>query len=127
MCFRCQSPYFAGQRICDDGGREWKKEDLVCGSCSGAELADTCAKHGREFIEFKCKFCCTIASFYCWGNTHFCDSCHKEQCKGNYLTAKRADEFPKCAGPDKCPLRVSHPHHKEFCLGCMVCRNIDKS
>lgn len=45
-----QRPYFAGQRVCDDGGREWKKEDMICGGCSGADLVASCRTHGKEFM-----------------------------------------------------------------------------
>jgi hypothetical protein len=26
-----------------------------------------CKTHGREYIDYKCKFCCNIATFFCWG------------------------------------------------------------
>merc|ERR1712083_497873 len=25
----------------------------------------------------KCRYCCSIASFFCWGTTHFCRACHR--------------------------------------------------
>jgi len=78
-CFKCKNPYFGGRKEC--GGREdFKPEDLVCGKCAAASLQignAKCAKHGTEFIEFKCKFCCSISNWFCWGNTHFCEDCHK--------------------------------------------------
>ena len=33
-------------------------EHLVCGGCVAGDDAKNCAKHGKEFVEFKCKFCC---------------------------------------------------------------------
>ena len=40
---------------------------------------NSCPKHGTEAIEWKCKFCCSVASWFCWGTTHFCDDCHRKQ------------------------------------------------
>jgi len=36
-----------------------------------------CPTHGADYIEFKCKFCCTVALWFCWGSTHFCEPCHR--------------------------------------------------
>eukprot|EP01113_Clastostelium_recurvatum_P041088 TRINITY_DN6477_c0_g1_i3.p1 TRINITY_DN6477_c0_g1~~TRINITY_DN6477_c0_g1_i3.p1 ORF type:complete len:826 (-),score=144.28 TRINITY_DN6477_c0_g1_i3:48-2417(-) len=127
MCSRCSHPYFAGQRRCDagdDAEKAFSPEDLVCGGCSGADMAQECPKHGKDFMEFKCQFCCTVASWYCWGKTHFCNDCHTKQQKGDYLTKKPKSVFPVCAGADVCALRVKHPHCEEFMLGCAVCRNL---
>ena len=106
MCFRCKKPYFGGMPSCEEAARgdeDYNPEDLVCGACAGNDLGDTCAVHGAEFIEFKCqvglvirlklKFCCSVASWYCWGKTHFCDDCHAQQVKGNYLTRKPKNNF----------------------------------
>jgi E3 ubiquitin-protein ligase MYCBP2 len=44
--------------------KEYKQEELVCGKCSaqvvGAGIKN-CSKHGTDYIEFKCKFCCSVA------------------------------------------------------------------
>ncbi len=45
---------------------QFKESELVCGGCAaGSDLAK-CAKHGKEYIDFKCKFCCNVASWFCW-------------------------------------------------------------
>ena len=36
----------------------------------------SCKKHGTEFIQFKCRFCCSLSTWHCWGKTHFCSKCH---------------------------------------------------
>lgn len=49
-----------------------KKEDLFCKECMVKELGygqDMCEKHGNEFVDWKCMFCCSIALFYCSGGT----------------------------------------------------------
>ena len=51
----------------------------MCGACSAKACgmaAATCARHGEQYIEFKCRFCCSIATFFCFGHTHFCEKCH---------------------------------------------------
>ena len=59
---------------------EFKAEELVCPKCSavgvGAGVKD-CKKHGADYIDFKCKYCCSIALWFCHGNTHYCDPCHR--------------------------------------------------
>lgn len=73
-----------------------------------------CPKHGIDFLEYKCKFCCSIAVFFCFGTTHFCDTCHDDFQR---LTNIPKIKLPKCpAGPkasqlmgDECPLHIVHP------------------
>lgn len=94
--------------------------DLVCGGCSAAaDGKGRCTKgHGKEYIEFKCRYCCSPASFFCFGRTHFCNSCHhtRPDNQEKYVPLK-------CKGPNWCPLRVSHlPNGQECCLGCSMCR-----
>eukprot|EP00753_Platysulcus_tardus_P008318 PLAT15892.1.p1 GENE.PLAT15892.1~~PLAT15892.1.p1 ORF type:complete len:615 (-),score=134.59 PLAT15892.1:135-1763(-) len=130
MCSRCESPYFGGQRRCEDAaregadGKEIEKDHLVCGSCSAPEVgASVCDVHGKDYIEFKCKFCCAIASWFCWGTTHFCDACHTRQMNNDYMTRKKPRELMQCAGAHSCPLKVDHPPApSEFSLGCALCR-----
>ena len=50
-----------------EGGQEagaYKPEELVCGKCAAVSVGagiQNCVKHGTDFIEFKCKFCCSLA------------------------------------------------------------------
>eukprot|EP00485_Elphidium_margaritaceum_P006820 CAMPEP_0202698210 /NCGR_PEP_ID=MMETSP1385-20130828/11478_1 /ASSEMBLY_ACC=CAM_ASM_000861 /TAXON_ID=933848 /ORGANISM="Elphidium margaritaceum" /LENGTH=810 /DNA_ID=CAMNT_0049354861 /DNA_START=95 /DNA_END=2527 /DNA_ORIENTATION=+ len=126
-CSKCKKPYFGGMKACEEAGLEqaenYKQEHLVCGSCASGPNAKSCARHGKKYITYKCKFCCQVSSWYCWGSTHFCDSCHKRQEQGDYLNRKPLSELPQCPGPDKCPLGVDHPPNgaAEYSLGCVVC------
>ena len=126
-CSKCKKPYFGGMKACEEAGLEqaenYKQEHLVCGSCASGPNAKSCKKHGKKYITYKCKFCCSVSSWYCWGSTHFCDKCHKRQEQGDYLNRKPISELPKCPGKDKCPLGVEHPPNgvEEFSLGCVVC------
>ncbi len=68
MCFKCKKPYFGGLKDCERAMEEEKKEfdpkDLVCPGCCKIPIKD-CEKHGNEYIEFKCKFCCSLALWFC--------------------------------------------------------------
>ena len=94
MCSKCSEPYFGGMKVCDAGQMEegeYKPEELVCAKCSavGINALNNICEHGTDYIDFKCKFCCSVALWFCWGNTHFCDPCHRiaskavvKPCKG---------------------------------------------
>jgi hypothetical protein len=108
-CFECRKPYFAGARECGPaGGDEDHPDDdpadLICGSCSNVSSFDICAVHGADWISYKCKFCCTIASFHCWGNTHFCINCHNPGIwdkLSKFKTGenlKPIEDYSQCAG-----------------------------
>jgi hypothetical protein len=130
--------YFGGMARCEaanngpdeeeeeraDGADGNKRSDLVCGSCSSGVGDQECKEHGKDFIEYKCKFCCTVSAWYCWGNTHFCHTCHRKQMKGDYITRKPLSDLPQCTGGPKCKLGVdTHPPNgSEFSLGCALCR-----
>ena len=105
MCYRCKLPYFGGRALCDDGLQPKEASALVCGPCSGVGTA-TCPTHGKDFIQYKCKFCCGTGTFFCWGTTHFCHDCHKRQENHEYMSVKKRDELPVCPGPALCPLKV---------------------
>jgi len=134
-CFKCKKPYFGGLKRCEDLMQEdsknesFKPEELVCAECSSVGITlQNCPKHGKDYIEFKCKFCCSIATWFCWGSTHFCESCHKRQCEGDYVSKYTKDKLPKCTGKNSCPLKVDHKGNgEEFALGCALCRNLVNS
>ena len=87
-----------------------------------------CQHHGAEFVEYKCRYCCSLAVFFCFGTTHFCNRCHDDAGRLRHTT-----RLAKCpAGPTsisldsgQCPLKMDHPPTgEEFVLGCAICRNI---
>ena len=91
QCFKCKNPFYGGRKECA-GAEDFKEEDLVCGKCASEslEFGDlNCKEHGTEYIEFKCRFCCSMSKWFCWGNTHFCDSCHKKHLSGDHMHKKR--------------------------------------
>ena len=74
-CFKCKDPYFGGMHNCEhemleieQNGEEEKqnveKEKLTCNKCHDVR---TCSTHNTDFIEWKCRFCCTMARWFCFG------------------------------------------------------------
>ncbi|XP_078322875.1 E3 ubiquitin-protein ligase MYCBP2-like [Crassostrea virginica] len=129
MCSRCQKSYFGGERRCQDGVEEVDPNDLICPLCSDTSKDKNCPRHGADYLQYKCRYCCSVAMFHCFGTTHFCDPCHS-----NYTTVhgKPASSLPQCpAGPcgkqlpgSECPLGIQHPPTgEEFVIGCAMCIN----
>jgi len=117
MCHTCKKPYCGGRRDCqaaaEENEEDFNPEELVCGPCSIAAGGHECRIHGKTYIEWKCKYCCNTACWFCWGTTHMCNSCHS--------ASNRNQQGKRCAGRD-CPLKIPHPPPgTEFCLGCSLC------
>lgn len=129
-CYKCKKAYFGGTAQCEGGANDGqiKIEELICPTCSGPDMVQVCNIHGTDFIEYKCRYCCSIAVFFCFGNTHFCNSCHNN----HVMVAGMGARLPKCpAGPSgqqlqgECPLGINHPPNgTEFCIGCGLCANL---
>ncbi|EGD72098.1 hypothetical protein PTSG_11546 [Salpingoeca rosetta] len=130
-CHKCGKAYFGGAAACEAGrgSADFDPTELVCPLCVGGAATQICRKHGTEFLEYKCRYCCSVAVFFCFGTTHFCNACH-DQYQRCQSTPKEL--LPQCpAGPcltqlegDECPLHVKHPPTgEEFALGCGLCRN----
>lgn len=85
----------------------------MCLSLGKGAGVTNCKIHGYENIEFKCKYCCSVALWHCWGTTHFCEPCHNT-CSYEHMP---------CKGPEECPLMGCHPPPgEEFALGCTLCK-----
>jgi hypothetical protein len=60
-CFTCKNPYFGGLKRCEDlmeeglNPREFKPEELICANCCDVMPIEDCPRHGKDFIEFKCR------------------------------------------------------------------------
>jgi len=132
VCFKCGKAYYGGEAQCDADaglGDDYNPEELVCGGCSDVSRAQMCLKHGTDYLEYKCRYCCSVAVFFCFGNTHFCNACHDDFQR---VANVPKSSLPQCpVGPklrqldgDECPLHVKHPPTgEEFALGCGICRN----
>lgn len=109
VCYKCQKAYYGGEARCDAqlGGESFDPTELVCGGCSDVARAQMCPKHGADFLEYKCRYCCSVAVFFCFGTTHFCNPCHDD--------FQRVTTIPKSELPS-CPagIRISN-----LLLNCM--------
>lgn len=118
-CFQCKSAYYGGKVECGVPPLEVAASEYICGGCIG------CKKHGDRDLIYKCKFCCSIATFFCFGNTHFCEPCHDRWTtmvdRNNY--AMLADEAAlKGCCKETCPLGIEHPPNgEEHLIGCRLC------
>eukprot|EP00002_Diphylleia_rotans_P023517 TRINITY_DN4628_c0_g2_i4.p1 TRINITY_DN4628_c0_g2~~TRINITY_DN4628_c0_g2_i4.p1 ORF type:complete len:534 (-),score=81.74 TRINITY_DN4628_c0_g2_i4:58-1659(-) len=116
MCFKCKKPYFTGQVQCAAGMAEFKPEDLLCAACSSVDGNCTnCPIHGQEYIQYKCRYCCNLAVWFCFGNTHFCEQCHQRPYE---ISGMPPHQLPRC----NCSVRHP-PNGQEFSLGCSLCRD----
>ena len=101
-CHDCHQPYFGGRRNCAEAmqareGEKFDPKELICPSCCPVE-GTNCKRHGSEFISFKCRYCCSMAVWFCWGNTHFCDPCHRRPIQ---VRDTPKNKLPKCKGSQK--------------------------
>jgi len=104
-CFTCKKPYFGGAYECGGADPDIDHNDLICPRCQPpSENISECKEHGSDWIAFKCRFCCNIANFFCWGNTHFCDNCHKPGVWQNLVNKVKGENkkdisaYPQCPG-----------------------------
>ena len=98
VCFKCGKAYFGGEARCDleaGAADTYNPEELVCGGCSDVSQAQMCPKHGTDYLEYKCRYCCSVAVFFCFGTTHFCNACHDD--------FQRVANIPKTELP-QCPV-----------------------
>eukprot|EP00117_Sycon_ciliatum_P025044 scpid83933/ scgid4832/ E3 ubiquitin-protein ligase rpm-1; Pam/highwire/rpm-1 protein; Regulator of presynaptic morphology protein 1; Synapse defective protein 3 len=124
------APYFGGEAQCADqlAAADFNPEELICPWCAtatGSRGVKECPTHGKEYIGFKCRYCCSFAVFFCFGHTHFCPRCHTD-----FSRLMAMKKFPSCpVGPacrqlqsDECPLNIRHPPTgEEFAIGCVLC------
>lgn len=63
-CFKCNKPYYGGDYACAaaGGGANFDPSELMCGACSPVASED-CIKHGKDYLEFKCRYCCSVVRF----------------------------------------------------------------
>uniref|UniRef100_A0A914Z459 Uncharacterized protein n=1 Tax=Panagrolaimus superbus TaxID=310955 RepID=A0A914Z459_9BILA len=133
LCSKCGKAYFGGEASCQEAlesSTTFNPEELLCGGCSDIAGAEICGRHGVEYLEYKCRFCCSVAVYFCFASTHFCAGCHADFQRLMPMPKASLSQCP--VGPrcsqlegEECPLKVKHPPTgEEFSLGCGICRNI---
>jgi hypothetical protein len=125
MCNQCENPFYAGFKNCIEQEQDFdndpniKRLCLDCFDYTKIKGVTYCDTHGRKHIQYKCRFCCNVASHFCFGTTHFCEDCHFKQLTGDYLTSRT--EHEKC-DPSQCFLKGDHPPNgEEYGLYCIFC------
>jgi len=102
VCSRCGKAYYGGEAQCEAegaaAGGQFDPSELVCGGCSDVSRAQVenhhyrlhhqaslsthfnrCARSTEQTtLEYKCRYCCSVAVFFCFGTTHFCSACHDD-------------------------------------------------
>uniref|UniRef100_A0A915IBF2 RCR-type E3 ubiquitin transferase n=1 Tax=Romanomermis culicivorax TaxID=13658 RepID=A0A915IBF2_ROMCU len=98
QCYKCGRAYFGGEAQCQvNNDVNYDPSELLCGACSDVSQAQICPQHGTDFLEYKCRYCCSIAVFFCFGTTHFCSQCHDEFQR---LISMPKNQMPQCpVGP----------------------------
>ncbi|VDP46461.1 unnamed protein product [Soboliphyme baturini] len=111
QCYKCQKSYFGGTAECQ--------------AAQASSDYDPTELHGAEYLQYKCRYCCSIAVFFCFGTTHFCARCHDHY---GELAEAQLSKLPQCPTGSmgqrlpSCPLKVVHPPSGiEFPLGCSLC------
>lgn len=127
-CFKCRKPYFGGKRDCEQNAAadNTPPQEFICFDCSDLPTIKCKDKSHKEYHLWKCRFCCGLAVWFCFGTTHFCEPCHKDNPMEK--TRRARSGFKQCKGKKHCPLGVEHsPNGKEpeceFNLGCGMCHN----
>ncbi|XP_071787707.1 uncharacterized protein [Asterias amurensis] len=65
--------YYGGEARCDQEvgiQGDYDPTELVCGACSDVSRAQMCPKHGTDFLEYNCRYCRSVAVFFCFGRPH---------------------------------------------------------
>ncbi len=88
--------------------------------CSSSNKAKSCRTQAHtQNNTYIPRYCCRVATFFCFGHTHFCEECHKRWVQGCYKTPQLLVK--------KCNCEVKHPPNgttqaSEACFGCSLCR-----
>ena len=78
-CFKSKKPSFGGRKNCADA--------MIQKNLSAQIAFENGSKVGKDFQEFKCKFCCSTVQRFCWENTDFCEPCRHDR---NHLDNHRS-------------------------------------
>ena len=112
-CNKSSQPFVGGRVNCEREANvdiAAEKEKFICFDCANIKR---CPIHGSRYMMYKCRYCCKVATWFCFGTTHFCDECHR-----------RLDgRYKRCDGKGDCELGLMHPPNPcEFPLGCAACK-----
>lgn len=128
ICYSCEDVFYGGTYECNTQfniDEDYIENTKLCIYCLNDNVIDgiiDCEKHGREFLIYKCRFCCNQSSHFCFGDTHFCEECHLKQLSGINLKKLKPSEYEIC-NEEICFLNGKHPRNgKEYVIGCGLCK-----
>ena len=112
---------------------EQKKEELIWRECTfliewatqgATQGVDWCDIHGKGAIVYKWNFWCSVATFFCWGSTYFCNHCNNLQNQWKFLDLKPPEYFQQWSGRKFCPLKIDHPLHgtTKYAIWWAICK-----
>ena len=119
---KCDKPFYGGRVECGEDNNDIDPKKLLCIECNvkSRNRVNRVDREHQEFWVHKCRYCCSVANWFCFGNTHFCTSCHD---KAGQLREKVTSDLQQCKGPHQCPLGVEHPPNgEEYVLSCQLCQ-----
>jgi hypothetical protein len=61
----------AQQQAARAGGGAAAGAGASAGAAGAMPVPLSCPRHGAEYMENKCRFCCSIAAWFCWGTVRF--------------------------------------------------------
>lgn len=115
ICSKCQDPFYGGEKVCfraQSGEPTKDPVDLVCDNCC---CDFSCLQHQREWVVYKCSYCCNPATERSFGNRYLC-----ERCSARWTSSVEPDCVP-CPGPVECPLGGHVHEEKSYPIGCLLC------
>ena len=109
VCFKCHDPFWGGNKDCAAMMTEPQTApgNLLCEQC---QTDFRCSTHGREYVVYKCEYCCRPAVHLSFGYRRLCEECVK----------KKTTVSSPCLGSG-CPLPKDHPMEHSYPIGCLLC------
>ncbi|CCW62462.1 unnamed protein product [Phytomonas sp. EM1] len=115
ICSKCSNPFLGGENICFrmQGGEPAKDpSSLLCENC---KTDFHCSKHDREYVIYKCSYCCNPATHRSFATRYLCDRCDER-----WTGSIEVEKIP-CPGPNACPLGGHHNTTCTYPIGCFLC------
>jgi len=130
-CFKCKNAYFGGRRDCEQNAAAENRppEEFICYDCSPMKNIHCKVPAHQEYHVWKCRFCCSTAVWFCFGTTHYCEPCHRDNPMEKVRRARSG--FKQCPGPVSCPIKGNHAPNGaeaecEHSLGCGLCMDASR-
>lgn len=120
VCGTCGEPYWGGNKDCAammSGEADCDPKSLVCERCNTDFV---CPTHQREFVVYKCAYCCNPATHFSIGRLRLCDACVDGKRKRPLL----GDDAAAACDADACPFAAAMPmphRNEQLAVGCWAC------